>query len=426
MTAPPAPLPLPQVAVPAVPATPAPASAVKLVAKAQPALSVSTLQDEAVVLFTIQGEKGYLSDADAVGKEKVQLDQLRFTVEITGAQNMTLTAARLPASTVELRHQTSMALRIDAAGLSLLSWMNQGSAAAPPTATWESEPPTLPLSKVGQYEVSISVELPLASGKRTVSAPKVKMERRVRGRSTTTIVGIEKIAKAAAIIHLNKIGRFADKDKLQPTLLSVDMPETKNQRLVRFWVPHGDAWKILFLEVVLERNGTVVKVNEQERFTCVAEGTQIDTEDGRTAVQDLKRGDRVWSWDIERARRVLSEVVAMTDPRPASTMLLAGKLRVTGSHPVYADGQWVRASELLPGAGLLSADGSAMSLDTIVRDSSTAQVYDISVAWPHNYFAEGILVHNKRLIMPPARLDPMVVLWERATGPFDLLKPETP
>ena len=107
-------------------------------------------------------------------------------------------------------------------------------------------------------------------------------------------------------------------------------------------------------------------------------------------------------------------------------MLLAGKLRVTGSHPVYADGEWIRASELSPGAELMSTDGSVMSLFAIDRDSSTAQVYDMRVTWPHNYFADGILVHNKSLIASPARLDPMVVLWERASGTFNLLKPAAP
>lgn len=429
LTAPPPPAPVVTAPAPPVgPQPPAPAAPTNLVARARPTLSMSTLSDEVILVLSVQGESGYLTADDPLGKESLKLADVRFTVAIEGAQTMTLASSALPAAagSVALHDQPAMALRLSGAGISLISWMTQVPPDDAPTAPWATAPSSAPLSQIGEYELTVSVELPFAAGNKTVSAPPVKIERRARGRSTTTLRDVEKLAHAAAVIHLNKLGRTQDKALLQPTLLSVDLPEDNHQRLVRFWLPHGDDWKILFFEVVVERNGTVAKIHTQERFTCVAAGTLIDTATGRVAVEALKRGDRVWSWDLERKERVLSEVVAISEPRPAATLLIEGKLRVTGSHPIYADGGWVRASELAPSAALVSADGTALSLSQVDHDRAVAEVYDISVTWPHNYFADGILVHNKRLVLPPALLDPAVVLWERAAGTFDLLAPRTP
>lgn len=419
-TPPAAPQPL---ATPAPVPAPAPVSAA-LVAKARPALGVSTLEDDVILLVSIQGEDGYLTEAHPLGREKIQLSALRFVVSVRGAQNVELSAGGLPGGAVELRHHAAMALRIHQGGVSLVSWMAQAgteTAAAP----WEAKPPEPVLAKAGEYEVDLAVEIPLPGGKRVVKANTMKLERRVRGRTTAPVRGIEEIAKGAAFIHLNKLGRTDDQKKLSPTLLTVDLPQEKHHRLVRFWVPEKEEWKILFLEVVVERNGTVVKVHQQERFTCLAEGTRIDSEHGPIPIEALERGDRVWSWDVERGRRVLSEVIAVSEPKLAPTMRLAGRLRVTGGHPIFADGRWVRAEELTLGAELLAASGEGVPLSLVEHGLASVPVYDATVSWPANFFAEGILVHNKRLVVPESRLDPLVVLWERAIGAFDLLAPKT-
>ncbi len=428
LTTPPAPLPtaqpipLPTVQPSAVPPAEPALKPTKLVVKARPALSVSTLQDDAVIVLNLEAEDGYLTEKHAAGVEELALTQLKFTIGISGAQTMELVTVPQDGRKVALRHEGGMALRISKSDLAFIPWIEQRHTSRSGTLAWKTAPTEAPFSKPGKYDITLSVEVPLSSGTQVVKAPQLQLERRVRGRSTTTLTGVEKIAKQAAEIHLNKLGRTKDKDKLQPTLMSVDLDN--GNRLVRFWIPQKKAWTITFLEVEVERNGNVVKVREQERFTCVAEHTRIETDHGLVPIEELRPGDRVWSWDEHGKKRVLSEVEALSPPRMAATMLIAGKLRVTGSHPLWANGDWVQAAELAVGDTLLSHGGSPLALASIQADGELARVFDLAVSSPHNYFAEGILVHNKRMVMPPQRLDPLFVLWERASGKFDLLAPK--
>ena len=76
-----------------------------------------------------------------------------------------------------------------------------------------------------------------------------------------------------------------------------------------------------------------------------------------------------------------------------------GVLRVTGNHPVYVVRRgYVEASCLLPGDRVLKANEIIARDVTVVavfpEKTIPDKVYNIRVASTHNYFADGILVHN--------------------------------
>jgi intein/homing endonuclease len=85
-----------------------------------------------------------------------------------------------------------------------------------------------------------------------------------------------------------------------------------------------------------------------------------------------------------------------------ATLLVNGTLRATPNHPFFANGRWVTAGELGVGDILLEAseDGRTVvrvPVRSIERLPGGVEVFNLEVAGVHDYFADGLLVHNKPL-----------------------------
>jgi hypothetical protein len=70
-------------------------------------------------------------------------------------------------------------------------------------------------------------------------------------------------------------------------------------------------------------------------------------------------------------------------------------LRLTPIHPVYVNGGWKPAGEIIVGDQLLGEDGSSQTVETMGRIRGRVRVFDLRAAQPHDFFADGYLVHNK-------------------------------
>jgi filamentous hemagglutinin len=154
--------------------------------------------------------------------------------------------------------------------------------------------------------------------------------------------------------------------------------------------------------------------------TCFAAGTRIATPSGDRPIEDLMPGDEVLSFDPESQEIRRGEVtrVFAHEKRPYRELSLPTGLVVgiTGNHPVYAAnrGGFVPARALEGGDSLLTLAGgeaaraSEASLATAFEGRKLrGTVYNISVAQYENYFAGGVLVHNKTLdASPPADAGP--------------------
>jgi hypothetical protein len=142
-------------------------------------------------------------------------------------------------------------------------------------------------------------------------------------------------------------------------------------------------------------------------FSCFVAGTRIATPSGATAIEELEVGDIVLAYD-ERAARVV--------PRPVTARFVHDNhsfgvlttsdgraLGVTANHPVYLpdEDRYVEAGQLRGDERLLglgaraAAPTSTISAGYAPTSGAPATVFNISVAGEHNYFAEGVLVHNK-------------------------------
>jgi hypothetical protein len=141
-------------------------------------------------------------------------------------------------------------------------------------------------------------------------------------------------------------------------------------------------------------------------FGCFVAGTQIATPAGTRPIETLRLGDIVLAYD-EHAGRVVPRPVTATfvhPDHPVGTLPLSdGRvLRVTSNHPIYLPDQqrYADAGELTGDERLLTLTATTQTSSLIAgafQASATepATVYNITVAGEHNYFAEGVLVHNK-------------------------------
>ena len=145
--------------------------------------------------------------------------------------------------------------------------------------------------------------------------------------------------------------------------------------------------------------------------SCFAAGTPIATPRGPVPIEQLRVGDTVFTYDAERDRITAHPIMAVHehDSQRLGQLWLAANpepLWVTRNHPIYAPetGQYLPVVELPTSNTVLHLDADhELTLHAGARFSSTSRidrVYNISVAGPHNYFAGGVLVHNKSAPVP--------------------------
>lgn len=128
---------------------------------------------------------------------------------------------------------------------------------------------------------------------------------------------------------------------------------------------------------------------------CFISGTKVWAGNEHKNIEDLQVSDFVRSYDTE-AKELVDVSIAQIFRRKVSTYLLINGIGVTHEHPFYANGIWVKAMDLKLGDVLLSEDGKDVFVTEISHVEKDATVYNIHTATePHNYFAGGVLVHNK-------------------------------
>lgn len=153
-------------------------------------------------------------------------------------------------------------------------------------------------------------------------------------------------------------------------------------------------------------NELYVQRPEKPRAPCFTAGTMISTPAGQVAIESLNVGDQVFSFDFQTRRQKIG-VIRSTSEKPSEQTILftldnGTTIEATPDHPFFdASNQiWVRASEIENGTLLqqVADEGDAQSSNVKVLNRQFTQkkqtVYNLEVDGHHNYFANGILVHN--------------------------------
>jgi hypothetical protein len=176
---------------------------------------------------------------------------------------------------------------------------------------------------------------------------------------------------------------------------------------VRALLPHrtliarvdtGSRKRIDYLDVHAEPIGSAGRIRrliDPSPIRCVAAETPIATPFGPRAVETLRVGDAVWSWDRRRAVRVAARIASIETAVAEETLLFRDSLRVTPEHPLLASGAWIPAAQVEASASLRHFDGSFVPAGVPETIAGAVRVYDLEIDGPANFFAGGVLVHNK-------------------------------
>jgi hypothetical protein len=140
--------------------------------------------------------------------------------------------------------------------------------------------------------------------------------------------------------------------------------------------------------------------------TCFPAGTQVTLSNGSSkSIEDIKVGDMVQGYDVSLDKlvpeKVLKTYIHIDGGEPI--IMINNMLKATANHPFYVEGKWVSADKLKIGDKLTYLNGHEVknvSVMSLVPESPLDKVYNLTVSDQHDYFANGILVHNKLAPLP--------------------------
>jgi hypothetical protein len=130
---------------------------------------------------------------------------------------------------------------------------------------------------------------------------------------------------------------------------------------------------------------------------CVPIGTAIATPSGIRPVQELRRGDLVYSFRLaESFERVTARVEAIHTLRETACVCLNQHWLMTPHQEVWSGTRWMRACDLRPGDTVMDSEARCQLLHTIDTVRGYFEVFDLTVdERSHNYLANGLVCHNK-------------------------------
>ena len=143
---------------------------------------------------------------------------------------------------------------------------------------------------------------------------------------------------------------------------------------------------------------------------CFLAGTDILVGDKMYKnIEDIIVGDTVLSFDGKKVvQSKVSKIMTSvrTDGYLQITLSNEKVIRVTDDHPFYVSGKYIPAGKLTTKSKLsMIGEKDAfvpLEITSIKRVKKVSKVYNMTVDGNHNYFAEGVLVHNKSVSSPPS------------------------
>jgi hypothetical protein len=132
--------------------------------------------------------------------------------------------------------------------------------------------------------------------------------------------------------------------------------------------------------------------------TCFLAGTPVAMADGSSKnIEDVVPGDRVRSFDLA-GRRVASGVVTRVlhhapEEMAGGYLVINGKLRVTGSHPLYINGRRMLARDARVSDVMHAADGSRVVIESVEVIPESAPTYDLEIGAPEGEAMQSAGAH---------------------------------
>jgi len=141
---------------------------------------------------------------------------------------------------------------------------------------------------------------------------------------------------------------------------------------------------------------------------CLLTGAMIKHPLGETPIEDVREGQKIIGYDTENEKEIETYIVNKSK-HLVNSYYKVNDLKITFNHPIWTEKGWACIDPLAYYAecqkyshvpivapkklelGDLLFNGK---VEEIERVNKTAQVWSIGVANTHNYFSNGVLVHN--------------------------------
>jgi hypothetical protein len=166
---------------------------------------------------------------------------------------------------------------------------------------------------------------------------------------------------------------------------------------------------------------------------CFPAGTPVITPEGPKAIELLRTGDRVWAYDADTGRRIVTEITAVHayEGRYHTISLRTAtnpeeQLEVTTEHPFLSPEGWVLSDELDSGQVLISGLSGEVCLREIGDlGLRRATVYNLRTE-AGNYLVglSGLVVADRPV--PAPRPHSLVLRFRRGCFPVQYAKPVEP
>ena len=176
----------------------------------------------------------------------------------------------------------------------------------------------------------------------------------------------------------------------------------------------GDPLMIRYLAILLYLLSFFSCSYELEpELSCLKEGTKILTPQGDKLIETLSIGDKVISYD--GTNKITNQIIAIKKSKAKKTLKITLKngitIEGTKEHPVFnvEKQNYIKLVDFKKRDKLQLANGEYSKIISIENKKHYKEtvVYDLSVQSPyHNYFAEGVLVHNKS---PVIYITPLII-----------------
>ena len=135
---------------------------------------------------------------------------------------------------------------------------------------------------------------------------------------------------------------------------------------------------------------------------CFTGDTPVATENGQKRIDEIKVGDKVWSYNINTGETELKEVVTVFVHETDEILHLHTSdddIDTTTVHPFYVVGKgWVAAGDLTAGDKLCLESGKTVTVtgSELEKLEQPIKVYNLEVLDNHTYFVsdKAVLVHN--------------------------------
>ena len=145
-----------------------------------------------------------------------------------------------------------------------------------------------------------------------------------------------------------------------------------------------------------------LKAPKNKPALCFVEGTLVSTKNGSKPIEDITKGDFVYSENPETGEEALKPVVqTFVNETKELVHLFAGEEEIvtTPEHPFYVPKQgWTEAIKLRAGDILVLQNGEYINVEMIQHEilERPVTVYNFEVADFHTYYvgSDGVLAHN--------------------------------